>query len=236
MNRLFLWAHRGASQYAPENTMAAFTAAVDCGADGIELDIHLSRDGVPVVVHDETLERTTDGNGRVDAASWEELRQLDAGGWYSQAFAGEPLPGLEQVLAVFAGKLRLNLELKKFDAGLAVLELLASFAHADILVSSFNHRLLERLRQQNASLPLAVLYEEGSWYKSVALASDLGALAFHPRADLVTRPMVSRCHDVGLSVYPWTVDDPVLIRELQRAGVDGIFSNNPLKARTASFQ
>ena len=89
--------------------MAAFSAAVELGADGLELDIHLSRDGIPVVIHDESLERTTDGQGLVADASLEQLQQLDAGGWFSPEFAGESLPTLAEVLSAFSGKLRMNL-------------------------------------------------------------------------------------------------------------------------------
>jgi glycerophosphoryl diester phosphodiesterase len=94
MHRPFLWAHRGASKNAPENTMAAFAAAVELGVDGLELDIHLSRDGIPVVIHDESLERTTNGRGFVSDASLVQLQQLDAGAWFSPEFTGEPLPTL----------------------------------------------------------------------------------------------------------------------------------------------
>ena len=102
--------------------MAAFAAAVEYGVDGLELDIHMSRDGVPVVIHDETLDRTTDGHGRVCDKSWAQLQKLDAGSWFSGAFTGEPVPALEEVLKTFGGRVRLNLEIKAFDAGVAVLE------------------------------------------------------------------------------------------------------------------
>ncbi len=120
MTRPFLWAHRGASSVAPENTMSAFAAAVACGADGLELDIHLSRDGIPVVIHDETLDRTTDGQGQVGDKTWPQLQMLDAGSWFSTDFAGESIPALENVLESFGGQVRLNLEIKEFGAGLAV--------------------------------------------------------------------------------------------------------------------
>ncbi len=102
MHRPFLWAHRGASFCAPENTLAAFAAAVAAGADGIELDIHLSRNGIPVVIHDETLQRTTDGYGAVAGRTLQQLQQLDAGSWFSAAFADQVIPSLEEVLNAFA--------------------------------------------------------------------------------------------------------------------------------------
>jgi len=231
MHQPFLWAHRGASCIAPENTMAAFAAAIDFGVDGLELDIHLSRDGVPVVIHDETLDRTTDGHGPICAKPWSELQMLDAGSWFSAAFAGEPIPTLEEVLQTFAGRVRLNLELKAFDAGVAVLELMQRFPDAEFVISSFDCRLLARLRATDASLPLAVLFASGNWRHAVRLAAGLRSVAFHSEAGQVSRPMITACRDAQLPVHVWTVDDPVTAKSLVRAGVRGLFTNDPLTLR-----
>lgn len=227
MHRPFLWAHRGASCCAPENTLAAFEAAVADGADGIEMDIHLSRDGVPVVIHDETLDRTTDGCGPVAAASLAQLKRLDAGGWFAAAFAGEPVPTLETVLATFGGRVRLNLELKEFRAGLVVLELLGHYPEADIVVSSFDLELLCRLRAVDSRLPLAVLCDSGSWRRALVTARDLRACAFHLAVGQVCRPLVAACARAGLPVSVWTVDCPEQARSLVRTGVAGLFTNAP---------
>ncbi len=233
MKRLFLWAHRGASCCTPENTLTAFAAAVESGADGLELDIHLSRDGVPVVIHDETLERTTDGCGLVAEMTWQQLRQLDAGSWFSSEFAGESIPALEEVLETFGGQLRLNLELKEFRAGMAVLELLSQFPSADIVVSSFDYGLLHRLRTVDKNLPLAVLFDSGSWYRAVQIATELSACSFHPEVNLLSRPMVAACTQADLPVYVWTVDYAAVARSLVRAGVSGFFTNDPSTLRAA---
>jgi glycerophosphoryl diester phosphodiesterase len=235
MKQPFIWAHRGASALAPENTMTSFQAALSCGADGIELDVHLSADGVPVVIHDNTLERTTDGAGRVEQVLWPNLQELDAGSWYADDYSGEPIPSLEEVLRAFSGQLRLNVEIKEFAAGKAVLELLSNFPDADILVSSFNCDLLSKLKTEKRELPLAVLFEGSIWSKALAFAKELQAGSFHPRIDKLSRPMVSSCHELGLAVYPWTADKPHVVRKIQRIGVDGFFANNPEKARTAWF-
>lgn len=233
MNLPFFWAHRGASFCAPENTLAAFTYAVESGADGLELDIHLSRDGVPVVIHDETLERTTDGHGPVAEMTLPQLQQLDAGSWFATEFAGEPIPALQEVLQVFGGQLRLNLELKDFRAGIAVLELLSQYPAADIVVSSFNYDLLQRLRSEDGRLPLAVLFDSGSWHRAVKLAVDLSARSFHPAVNLVNRPMVAACARAGLPVHVWTVDNGAVAKSLVRAGVSGFFANDPATLRAA---
>jgi len=230
MNRqrqFFIWAHRGASAVAPDNTLAAFAEAEAAGADGIELDIHLCRDGIPVVIHDDDVERTTDGRGQVAGLRLAELRRLDAGSWFSPRFAGEPVPTLEEVLTWAGDRLRLNLEIKDYLAGAAIVELLRQFPVARVLVSSFNHRLLADLRRAEASLPLAFLVDSRFWRGAVHRAAAAQAESLHPRQDLVDRVMSAACHHHGLAVYSWTVDDPQRIRELERLGVDGVFTNDP---------
>ncbi|MDD1649382.1 MAG: hypothetical protein LUO80_03165 [Methylococcaceae bacterium] len=231
MNNLFVYAHRGASAEAPENTLAAFRRALDAGADGIEMDVHLASDGVPVVIHDDTLERTTDGSGAVAAHRAAQLQTLDAGSWFGPHFAGEPLPTLEEALRLLAGRLRINLEVKATRAGLAVLDLLPSFPAAEVVVSSFDHALLADLRRNAPDLPLAVLQESGSWRRALASAVALHACAFHPQVDLVSRPLLAACRRMQLPVFVWTVDDAGQARTLARAGVAGVFSNDPAELR-----
>ena len=235
MTRPFLWAHRGVSAMAPENTMAAFSLAIDCGADGIELDIHLTGDGVPVVMHDSTVDRTTDGTGDVANLSLPQIEVLDAGAWFHKAFAGETVPLLEHVLKVFGGQLSLNLEIKDFGAGQEVLALLKQFTNADVVVSSFDVEVLEQLRAKDTSLHMAVLFAEGNWRRFVDLASELSARSFHPAATAVTRPMLASCVRANLPVHVWTVDSPVQARSLYRAGVSGIFTNDPAMLDSAFF-
>lgn len=231
---LFLWAHRGASARAPENTLAAFRAAEGAGADGIELDVHLSRDGVPVVIHDQTLDRTTDGRGPVSRFPLKELRRLDAGGWFAPEFAGEPLPSLEDVLAWAGERLRLNIEIKAEKAGMAVLRVLGAFPRARVLVSSFDRALLRKLRQVDSRLPLGVLADSPLWRRPLDFARACGAESFHPRYDIVSLPLVAACRSRGLAVYPWTVDGRELLGRLVRQGVDGVFANDPAALRRRS--
>ncbi len=233
MGDFFLWAHRGASRQAPENTLAAFMLAEEQGADGIELDVHLSRDGVPVVIHDETLERTTDGHGPVSKRSAVELRRLDAGGWFAPAYRGEPIPTLEAVLDWAGDRLRLNIEIKSAAAGRAVLELLRPRPDCRVLVSSFDHRLLARLREMAADLPLGFLSESRLWRGGLRRAITAGAESFNPREDRISPAMLSACQSAGLAVYPWTVDDPKRLLFLARRGVSGLFTNDPSGARRA---
>jgi glycerophosphoryl diester phosphodiesterase len=223
----FIWAHRGASANAPENTLAAFRAAEKAGADGIELDIHLSRDGVPVVIHDDTLDRTTNGRGPVADKRWSEIRRLDAGKWFSANFAGEHPPSLEEVLTLVSDRLRLNLEIKDPRAGTAVLHLLAEFPRARVLVSSFDYGLLENLRREAPNLPLAFLIDSPFWRRAFSRAVACGAEALNPRHDRLSRTLLAACRERGLAVYPWTVDEPGLLLRMRRVEVDGVFTNDP---------
>ena len=229
--QFFIWAHRGASNVAPENTLAAFGAALEAGADGIELDVHLSRDGVPVVLHDDTLERTTNGRGAVLAVPARDLLRLDAGGWFSPRFRGEGIPTLAQVLLWAGERLRLNIEIKSAAAGAAVLDLLGDFPGLHPLVSSFDHGLLERLRHRSGDLALGFLTESRFWRRALRRARLCRAESLHPRQDLVSRPLLEACRRAGLAVYPWTVDAPGRLETLWRAGVDGVFTNDPAGVR-----
>lgn len=207
--------------------MAAFRLAVESGADGVELDVHLSADGVPVVIHDATLERTTDGVGPVGHHAVAELMTLDAGRWFARDFAGEPVPTLEQVLELLAGRLRINIEIKDAAAALATLHVLKEFASAEVVISSFDRRALYEVRGADPQVPLAVLSDAAGWRRVLADALNIGAVALHLRADRITRPLVTRFREAGLPVYAWTVDDPWQARRLARIGVAGLFTNDP---------
>lgn len=225
--QFFIWAHRGASSEAPENTLASFVAAEEAGADGIELDIHLTRDGVPVVLHDATVDRTTNGSGAVSRLSLSALRRLDAGSWFAPGFVGEPVPTLEEVLDWAGGRLRLNLEIKDFGAGTAILTMLAHFPQSRVLISSFDHRLLAALRRADADLPLGFLVDTVFWGRALRYAVAAKAESLNPRQDLVSRPLLSASRRLGLKVYPWTQDSLERVAELSSLGVDGVFTNDP---------
>ncbi len=227
MNGFFVWAHRGASALAPENTLAAFRVAEAAGAAGLELDVQLSRDGVPVVLHDATVERTSDGRGPVAELPLAELRQFDAGSWFSTAFAGEKIPTLQEILVWGGSRLRFNIEIKDSAAGQAVLDLSRLYRQASIVVSSFDHDLLRRLRRRAPQLPLAFLWEQPDWLNAVERAAACAAESFNPRYDCLSADLVAACHHRGMAVYPWTVDKDEDFEECRRLAVDGIFCNDP---------
>lgn len=227
MKNVVVWAHRGASGEAPENTLAAFRAAERASADGLELDVRLTADGCPVILHDETLDRTTDGRGPLACCTLADLRRFDAGGWFGPQFVGEPVPMLEQVLKWAAGRLRLNLEIKEYAAGLAVAALVCRYPACRVLLSSFDHDLLAALRKQIPGLAIGFLSESRRWFEQIAAAAACGAESFHPRRDLLDGEQVALCHARGLKVYPWVVDDEATCRVLLGMGVDGFFTNYP---------
>jgi glycerophosphoryl diester phosphodiesterase len=232
-------AHRGASRRAPENTMAAFRLAAHLGADGIELDVQLSKDGEVVVMHDDTLDRTTDGRGRVGDLPLAELRALDAGGWYGPEFAGERIPTLAEVLHELGPRLVLNVELKTatlFGGGLEaeVVRLVEDAGLGErVILSSFDPLALWRVRRLNPHLstgllyaPDSPLYIRGRWLQTLARPA-----ALHPRWDTLDGPGVAAAHRQGLAVRPWTCDDPDGLRRLVEWGVDAIITNVPDVAR-----
>lgn len=227
MKEFFIWAHRGASALAPENTLAAFREAEAAGADGLELDVHLSRDGVPVVIHDDTVDRTTNGSGAVDTMTFREIRSLDAGRWFGRQFAGEQVPALDEVFQLVGDRLRLNIEIKNAAAGIAVLSLMKRFPQTRLLVSSFDHDLLGVLHRQNPELSLGFLQETSDWQGAVERAAGCAAESFHPREDLVDAELITACRSRRLAVYPWTVDDPQRLTALCQFGVAGVFCNDP---------
>jgi len=225
---LLVIAHRGASGTAPENTLAAFRRAVAVGADMIELDVQLSRDRAVVVLHDDTLDRTTDGTGPARARTLAELAVLDAGSWFAPAFAGERIPTLAQVLA--AVRLPVNVELKGGAEGLeeeALAVVATAGALARVVFSSFDRRLLERLRKRSAEAELAVLWERRRVDDALRLAQRVGARALHLRKDAVSRERVAAAARAGLAVRAWTVNDAEEMGRLVDAGVTGIFTDHP---------
>lgn len=228
-----IYAHRGASGVCPENTMAAFTRAIQMGAHGIETDVQMSKDGVLVLCHDERLERTTDGRGLLAGHTWEELQRLDAGSWFDPSFAGERLPRLEDLFALAAGtKLLLNLELKSgvvLYPGIEaeVVALIKDYGLRErVIISSFNHFSLVAIKRLDPEIETGILYMEGlvdPWL----YARHVGADALHPLFYGVRPEIVAGAHEAGLRVNAWTVDEPAQAKALIQAGVDGLITNHP---------
>lgn len=234
-----IWAHRGASAYAPENTIEAFLLAAEQGAHGVELDVQLSADGELVVIHDETIDRTSDGTGTVAAMSLAELREHDyANGM--DGFGGVAIPTLAEVFeALRPTALAVNVELKNginFYPGIekaALAAIDASGMRERVLVSSFNHYSLKTLQQLDRDVPLGLLFAEGL-YLPWEYAADFGAAAIHPCLPFLQVPgVVEYAHQAGVAVNVWTVDEREHLEQCVALGVDAIITNRPDDALAA---
>jgi len=220
-SRPLIGAHRGASSQFPENSLAAFTAAILQGADFLELDVQLSRDGIPVVIHDATTDRTTGVHGQVSDLT-------------AVLMATYGIPLLDTILALGAGKVLFNIELKPDSHPEAlvrqVLNLVASY-HLEhrVLLSSFDHSSLPLIKAQNSGVLTGLLYED-HLPDLVALARRLQADALHPYFRLANRQLILRAQSHGLFVIPWTVDRPSAWRYFRRIGADGVITNRPSDA------
>ena len=225
-------AHRGASLHAPENTLAAFRLAAELGADAIELDAMLTADGNVVVHHDRTLERTTDGVGRLTDCTLEELRRLDAGSYFNDEFVGEQIPTLQEVLQLVGERILINIELSNYASPLNALPERASKIvrefqlESRILFSSFNPIALVRASRLVEEVPLGLLVmpTQPSWLRWLFgwIASHS---AYHPHWQIVDQQTVSRHHMAGRRVHVWTVNDPERITSLVNLGVDGVITD-----------
>ena len=222
---------------APENTLAAFLLALQAGADGIELDVMLSRDKELVVIHDSTVDRTTDGSGKVAEIPLAALRELDAGARFGEKFRGEKLPTLNEVFEAVGGKMRINVELKNYaqpldDLTSRVIALTERFHLADsVLLSSFNPINLSKARRQNPKIRRGLLVSPGDRLMLGAGGRLFPYHALHPYYEDVTPEMAADLRARGKQLNTWTVDDPQALLRLHSIGVDGIISNNPAAAR-----
>ncbi|MGD2205308.1 MAG: glycerophosphodiester phosphodiesterase family protein [Anaerolineae bacterium] len=235
LDRPLNFAHRGASHEAPENTLAAFLFAAELGADGIELDVQLSQDGEPVVIHDFDLETTTDGQGLVREKTLGELKQLDAGSWFDAEFTGQRIPTLQEVIDAVGHRLLLNIELKRKslrDDGLtaAVVHTVEENHLLDrVILSSFNPWAVRQVKQLNPWIPVGLLYppEQPAFVRKLWLRHLLRLDALHPHHTTVDAEYVHQSKRQGLGVHVWTVDDPGAMWQLIRLGVDLIITNRP---------
>ena len=233
-----IWAHRGASRRAPENTLPAFELAIELGADGVELDVQRTADGELVVIHDETVDRTTNGTGAVAALTSDEVRALDASAGLP-GFGGTRVPTLLQVLELLRGtELQVNVELKTSiqrypgieREALALVDELGM--REQVVWSSFRHGCVASMVGDVPAGQLALLMSD-VLVRPWEYAVGLGVGAIHPGLHMLQEPdLVARAHECGLQVRTWTVDEPEHLQLAARAGVDAIITNVPDVARS----
>ena len=230
-----IFAHRGASAHAPENTLSAFELALIQGADAIELDVKLSSDGHVVVIHDSTVDRTTGVHGRVKDLSVAELRALDAGSFFSNKFGAEKIPMLEEVFESFGKRLFINVELTNYNTPRdhlveSVCMLVKKFnVQKQVMFSSFYAINLSKARSYLPEVPCGLLAFNGllgAWARSFGFAFGKYS-ALHPYLDNVTPQQVQRVHRLKGRVHVWTVNKAEDMRRLFGWGVDAIFTDDP---------
>ena len=226
-------AHRGASGHYPENTRLAFTKAIQAGADMIELDCQLSRDGHVVVFHDEQLQRTAGVRGTLQSKTLAQLKSLDIGRWRNKSSRGERILTLEEALEVFAGKVDLCLEIKNYPKSLPGIELKVLFilSHYDYLdrtiVSSFDYRSLGRIRELAPEIAIGLIFGSAVKQDPFESAKRLAATSIHVQKSCATREFLSAAWEEGLDVHVWTVNELLDIEAFVSMGVQGVISDFP---------
>ncbi|MDR7522779.1 MAG: glycerophosphodiester phosphodiesterase family protein [Armatimonadota bacterium] len=248
--RVLIVAHRGASAYAPENTLAAFAKACELGADVLELDVHLTRDEQVVVMHDERVDRTTDGRGEIRGMTLEEVRSLDAGGWFGPEWAGERVPTLQEVLERFAPRALVDVELK---AGVAadwlrgavredaeasihlarrVLEVVeqAGAVHR-VVLSTFGMHALAWIRKTAPGVTTQWSVLSGDLTQDAEAAAAAGFDVLSPQEYAATADNVARAHAHGLAVHIFTRGDEEAMARLVALGVDAVKTPRPDRLR-----
>jgi len=222
----------------PENTLASFKAALDIGVKMIELDVMLTRDRKIVVIHDATLDRTTDGHGHVNSCTLQELNKLDAGSWFHPRFAGERLPELEEVLDLVSGRTLLNIEIKSnaYEAHhpsdaieKQVVELVRrKNALTSVLISSFEWKILENVASMEDAPATALISKYPAEGDNVKLCIRLKAFSWHPNCSELKYDQVKIMREEGIRVFPYNVDSPGEYQRMIQMDVDGTITSDPL--------
>jgi glycerophosphoryl diester phosphodiesterase len=233
--RPLLIGHRGYPALCPENTLASFEGAMQAGCDMIELDVTLTGDRKVVVIHDDTLDRTTTGKGPVRGQTLEEIKALDAGSWFDARFAAERVPELSEVVRLTAGRCMLNIEIKEsaFEADFPVdaiehqvVKLVKTSGAPDrVIISSFDKRILERIAAMDAPPAVACISDHGAGKSLLKMLLAMKAFSWHPRFKVLTRDQVDMLHAAGLKVFPWTINTRAEAEKVLALGVDGLICN-----------
>lgn len=217
--------HRGAMGHETENTLASVKKAMDLGVDMIEIDVFKLQSGEVVVFHDETVDRLTNGGGRIEDYNIFDLRQLKLDG-------NQSIPMLQDVLKLIDNKVKLNIELKGKETSDRVNFIInyyvneKGWAMENFLISSFHWDELKEMRRLNASVPIAIL-TEGDPLDALPVAQELEAVAINPNYKQLTQENIDKIQDSGFKIYVWTVNDVKDVTAMKELGVDGIITNYP---------
>lgn len=233
--------HRGANRVAPQNTLPAFEESLKIGVDGFETDIHLTRDGVPVICHNYKIDKTSDGNGKITDMTYDEFKSYDFGGYFSPEYKGTTAPSLDEFLKLCkTAELEIiNIEIKpSLNNDMSIvpktIQMVKDYGLFDkLLISSFSSKMLLVAKKIDKNCKTAYLYSPDKrearsiWRRASDFARELGADAIHPNKLYVTKDYVKRAHDIGVAVNVWTVNKPKEMEKLIKMGVDGLITDFP---------
>jgi len=238
-SRVLVIAHRGNSSAAPENTLPSFSSALDLGVDCVELDTLASADGVPVVFHDETLDRTTNAcaiwNERdipLVSKTLDQLRQLDAGGWFNPRFVGTPLSTLTEALEFISPRAMTMVERKAGDAAACIRAIEPAYALDRVIVQAFDWDFLADCRRLAPTLLIGALGHKDIVTSQLDETRQLGATVIGWEAEYFTATKIAAIHERGMKAWAWTVDDDELAHRLIAVGIDALISNVPARMQT----
>jgi len=227
-------AHRGFSGQAPENTLVAIRQAIEVGADMVEIDVTVTADGHVILLHDETLDRTTDGQGSPTSMTLDEIRELDAGSWFAPEYAGEGIPTLTEALETVKDRILINVEIKSeaVEHGVVpkVAALIVEHEMLDqVVVSSFSPEALRLMKITDPAVITATLFnkELHTDRDPLEIIQEVGSRGFNISGKRLTAAMVERCHRHGIPVAVYTVNEPDEIRRLIELGVNAVFTDHP---------
>ncbi|EGL15638.1 MULTISPECIES: glycerophosphodiester phosphodiesterase [Paenibacillus] len=230
-NKPMIIAHRGAKGMSPENTLGAFKLGLEQGCEGIELDVHLSADGELIVIHDHTLDRTTDRKGAIAEKTLAEIKEADAGSWYSEAYKGEKVPTLAEVFDLVPASVMINIEIKAPGNGMEqkLADFLSERGRIDnVVTSSFDHKSVRRLKLIEPKAKIGLLYANNLLDPTAyARSFDVEVYSLHPHFRAIDAEDVAKAVENGLKVYPYTANEVHDFKELNEKGVSGIITDFP---------
>ena len=239
MSDVIFIAHRGASGrgHSPENTLSAFKEAINIGSDCVECDVHCTKDGQVVIIHDGTLNRTTDKKGAVADMTLEEIKEADAGSWFSSSFVGERIPTLRELLDLAKGKVITVIEIKPENITDKVIqEIEKADAVNEVILQSFYPKAVKAVQELNPNIPRALLISGqlpviriSSIIGLIDQTLEVGTSTLNLQYKIITPNLIKEAHKRGMNVWAWTVDDESDMKELIAMGINGITSNYPEK-------
>jgi len=231
-NHRFIAAHRGASHTHPENTIAAFVAAIDCGASMIEADVQFTADGVPIIFHDEALDRTANGNGLIGHTNYSELKKLSVGSWFDNIFSSETIPTLLELIDLLKGKAFLGLEIKPSNSNKHQIEIITDLLKKEnfensVIFASFHYNVLKDIKSIDNNLHTAAIKIPNDNSNPIFISKEFFVDSYICSIDEINYQIVSDCKDAELVLGAYSIDSIESFNKAIEFDVRGIGTNNP---------